>query len=134
MEHNGENAANYASEEFDQLFESMSNMPNSPERQEVINRMVEILRYDAPWVFGFYPKQFVLYHEWYSNAKPNLMANNTLKYRRVSPEDRELKRRAWNQPVLWPLGMLVLLLLVAVVPAVIAYRRHESRNVSAVKH
>ena len=134
VEHNGENAANYASEEFDQLFERMSNMPNSPERQEVINHMVEILRYDAPWVFGFYPKQFVLYHDWYSNAKPNLMANNTLKYRRVNPEVRELKRRAWNQPVLWPLGMLVLLLVVAVVPAVIAYRRHESRNVSAVKH
>jgi len=134
VEHNGENAANYASEEFDQLFERMSNMPNSPERQEVINRMVEILRYDAPWVFGFYPKQFVLYHDWYSNAKPNLMANNTLKYRRVSPDVRELKRHAWNQPVLWPLGMLVLLLVVAVVPAVIAYRRHEARNLSTVKH
>jgi len=134
VEHNGENAANYLSEEFDQLFERMSNMPNSPERQEVINRMVEILRYDAPWVFGFYPKQFVLYHDWYSNAKPNLMANNTLKYRRVSPDVRELKRHAWNQPVLWPLGMLVLLLVVAVVPAVIAYRRHEARNLSTVKH
>ncbi len=134
VEHNGENAANYVSEEFDQLFERMSNMPNSPERQEVINRMVEILRHDAPWVFGFYPKQFVLYHDWYSNAKPNLMANNTLKYRRVSPDMRELKRRAWNQPVLWPLGMLVLLLVVAIVPAVIAYRRHEARNLSTVKH
>ena len=134
VEHNGENAANYVSEEFDQLFERMSNMPNSPERQEVINRMVEILRYDAPWVFGFYPKQFVLYHDWYSNAKPNLMANNTLKYRRVSPDMRELKRHAWNQPVLWPLGMLVLLLVVAIVPAVIAYRRHEARNLSTVKH
>jgi len=134
VEHNGENAANYVSEEFDQLFERMSNMPNSPERQEVINRMVEILRYDAPWVFGYYPKQFVLYHDWYANAKPNLMANNTLKYRRVSPDVRELKRHAWNQPVLWPLGMLVLLLVVAVVPAVIAYRRHEARNLSTVKH
>jgi len=134
VEHNGENAANYVSEEFDQLFERMSNMPNSPERQEVINRMVEILRYDAPWVFGFYPKQFVLYHDWYSNAKPNLMANNTLKYRRVSPDMRELKRHAWNQPVLWPLGMLVLVLIVAIVPAAIAYRRHEARNLSTVKH
>ena len=134
VEHNGENAANYVSEEFDQLFERMSNMPNSPERQEVINRMVEILRYDAPWVFGFYPKQFVLYHDWYSNAKPNLMANNTLKYRRVSPDMRELKRHAWNQPVLWPLGMLVLVLVVAIVPAAIAYRRHEARNLSTVKH
>jgi peptide/nickel transport system substrate-binding protein len=134
VEHNGENAANYVNEEFDQLFERMTNMPNSPERQEVINRMVEIVRHDAPWVFGFNPKQFVLYHEWYSNAKPNLMANNTLKYRRVDPELRESKRRDWNQPVLWPLGLLLAMLVVAVVPAVMAYRRHETRNVATVKH
>jgi ABC-type transport system substrate-binding protein len=134
VEHNGENAANYVNQEFDQLFERMSNMPNSPERQEVINRMVEILRHDAPWVFGFNPKQFVLYHDWYSNAKPNLMANNTLKYRRVNPGKRELQRHAWNQPVLWPLGLLLALLVVAIVPAVMAYRRHETRNVATVKH
>jgi oligopeptide transport system substrate-binding protein len=50
--------------------------------------MVEILRRDAPWAFGFHPKTFVLYHDWYHNVNPNLMANNTLKYMRVEPARR----------------------------------------------
>jgi oligopeptide transport system substrate-binding protein len=112
----------------------MTNMDDGPARQAVIDRMLEILRHDAPWVFGFHPKQFVLYHQWYHNAKPNLMANNTLKYRRIAPALREQKRYAWNQPVLWPLGLLFLLLLVMVVPAVIGYRRHEAQRVPVVQH
>jgi ABC-type transport system substrate-binding protein len=126
---NGENAANYRNAEFDRLFDRMKNMPNGAERQKVIDRMVEILRHDAPWVFGFHPKQFVLYHAWYHNAKPNLMANNGLKYRRIDPQLRERLRWEWNRPVLWPLALVGVLLLLAVLPAVIAYRRHENQRV-----
>ncbi len=133
VEHDGENAANYANPEYDQLFEKMTNMDNGPERQAVIDRMTEILRHDAPWVFGFHPKEFVLYHQWYHNAKPNLMANNTLKYRRIDPVLREQKRYAWNQPVLWPIGMLLLMLVLIVVPAVIGYRRHEAERIRVVQ-
>ncbi len=133
VEHNGENAANYRNAEFDRLFERMKNMENDPQRQEVIDRMVEILRRDAPWVFGFHPKQFVLYHDWYHNAKTNLMANNGLKYRRIDPQLREQKRQAWNQPVVWPLGVLALLLVLAMLPAVIAYRRHENQRVQVTQ-
>ncbi len=133
VEHDGENAANYVNPEYDRLFEKMTNMDNGPERQAVIDRMVEILRHDAPWVFGFHPKEFVLYHQWYHNAKPNLMANNTLKYRRVDPALREQKRHAWNQPVLWPLGLLVLVLVLMVVPALIGYRRHEAERIRVAR-
>lgn len=133
VEHDGENAANYVNPEYDRLFEKMTNMDNGPERQVVIDRMVEILRHDAPWVFGFHPKEFVLYHQWYHNAKSNLMANNTLKYRRIDPLLREQQRHAWNQPVLWPIGLLLLALVVVVVPAVIGYRRHEAERVHVVQ-
>lgn len=134
VEHNGENAANYVNLEYDRLFEKMTNMDNGPQRQAVIGRMLDILRHDAPWVFGFHPKQFVLYHGWYYNAKPNLMANNTLKYRRIAPDLREQRRYEWNQPVLWPLGLLLALLVAMVVPALVAYRRHEAQRVPAVQH
>jgi len=133
VEHNGENAANYVNPEYDRLFEKMTNMDNGPQRQALIDRMVEILRHDAPWVFGFHPKQFALYHQWYHNAKTNLMANNTLKYRRIDPDLRQQLRRAWNPPVLWPLGLLLLLLVLLVIPAVIAYRRHEAQRLLAVQ-
>ncbi len=123
--HGGENAANYNNPEFDALFVQMKNMENSPERQQIIDRMVEVLRRDAPWVWGFNPKAFSLYHDWYRNVKPNLMANNTLKYKRLDPERRRLQRLAWNPPIVWPLLLLAILLVVSVIPAVVLYRRRE---------
>ncbi len=123
--HGGENAANYANPEFDALFMKMKNMENGPERQQIIDRMVEILRRDAPWVWGFFPKSFSLFHSWYHNVKPNLMANNTLKYKRLDPLLREQLRTAWNPPIVGPLLLLLLLLVVSTIPAVLLYRRRE---------
>ena len=75
----GENAANYENPEYDRLFEQMRTMPNTPERQAVIDRMLVVLRQDAPWVWGFHPKDYTLAHAWVFNRKPNKMANNSLK-------------------------------------------------------
>ena len=121
----GENAANYQNSEFDALFDRMKNMDDAPERQAVIDRMTEILRHDAPWSFGFYPKSFSLHHQWVFNAKPNLMANNTLKYRRLDPAVRERLRRVWNPPVLWPIGAVLLVLALGALPAIVIARGRE---------
>jgi len=125
IEGEGENASNYRNPEFDALFDRMKNMDNGPQRQVIIDRMLEILRHDAPWAFGFHPMGFSLMHAWYHNVKPNLMANNTLKYKRLDTQLRERKRTAWNRPVLWPMGLVLLLLLLSTVPAYIGYRRRE---------
>jgi ABC-type transport system substrate-binding protein len=125
VEFKGENAANYRNPEFDLLFDRMKNLPNGPERRRIIDQMVEILRRDAPWVWGFFPKAFGLHHEWYLNSKPHLMANNTLKYRRIDPERRVSRQAEWNRPTLWPLGLLLVLLLSVLIPALIGFRRRE---------
>ena len=108
----GENASNYSNPEFDRLFEQMKNMDNSPARQAIIDQMLEILRRDAPWLWGYHPKNYVLQHGWLHNVKSNIMANNKLKYWRVDTTQRDQLRREWNQPVRWPLwlGAAVLLL------------------------
>ncbi len=125
VENNGENASNYKNEEFDRLFNQMKSMSNGPERQKIIDQMVEILREDAPWLWGFHPVAFSLFHDWYHNAKPNLMANNTLKYKRISPELRKKSRLNWNKPVILPIVILVLILIVSIIPAWISYKRRE---------
>ncbi len=113
----GENASNYQSAAFDAEFEAMRLLPNGPERQAVIDRMVAQLREDAPWVWGMHPMSYGLYHAWFQNTKPNLMANNTLKYFRLDPALRAQKRAQWNppqlQPLLWGLAVLLVLLLPA---------------------
>ncbi|KAF0191238.1 MAG: extracellular solute-binding protein [Gammaproteobacteria bacterium] len=131
VRHNGENAANYASAEFDRLFERMKNMENGPERQRVIDDMMAIARRDAPWIWGFHPKQFGLYHTWYYNTKPNLMANNALKFTRIDPVQRAEKRTEWNKPVVWPVILVVALLVVGTLPAIRVYRRRQQAAATA---
>jgi len=123
--HDGENAANYDNPEFNRLFERMKNMDDTPERQAIIDRMVDIARRDAPWDWGVHPKDFLLLHSWVYNAKPNNMANNRLKYLRIDPVRRAELRAAWNRPVLWPIAVIVGLLVGVTVPAVVAYRKRE---------
>jgi ABC-type transport system substrate-binding protein len=121
----GANSANYANPEFDALFEQMKSLPNGPERQRLIDRMVDIVRHDAPWIFGFHPKDYTLRQSWLFNVKPNTLAHNTVKYVRLDPQRREALRREWNRPVLWPLLSLLALLVLSGVPAFVSYRRRE---------
>lgn len=122
----GENAVNYDNTEYNQLFEQMKNMENGSERQLIIDRMVEILRYDAPWLWGYHPKDYGLYHSWYQNVKPNRISNNNIKYFKIDANLREAKRREWNEPVFWPIALIPIILMISFVPAVGAFRRHES--------
>jgi ABC-type oligopeptide transport system substrate-binding subunit len=122
----GENASNYANPEFDALFERMRNMPNGPERQRIIDRMNGIFRHDAPWIGGFHPKNFALFHGWLGNAKVNEISDNKLKYLKVDPARRAALRREWNRPVLWPVILVLLVLVVSIVPAVVSYRKREN--------
>ncbi len=101
----GENASNYSNPEYDRLFEQMKNMRDSPQRQEILDHMLEILRRDSPWIWGFHPKDFALRHSWLYNSKPNKMANNNLKYLRIDAAQRDELRKQWNQPVWWPLWL-----------------------------
>ena len=121
----GENSANYSNPGYDRLFERMQAMENGPERQALIDRMYEILRHDAPWVWGYHPKTYGLNHAWLANQKPNQMARNKMKYYRVGVALREQRRAQWNAPVLWPAALGALLLVISALPAVASYRRRE---------
>jgi ABC-type transport system substrate-binding protein len=121
----GENASNYQSDAFDALFVRMKDMPNGDERLAVIQEMVAVARRDAPWSWGFHPKNFELHHGWLHNVKPNLMANNTLKYRRIDPTQRATLRADWNPPVVWPVILLMAGAAVLLVSGFAVYRRRE---------
>ena len=51
--------------------------------------MLSIIQEDCPWIWGFHPKSFSLSHGWVQNVESNLMANNTLKYKKISIKERE---------------------------------------------
>jgi hypothetical protein len=100
-------------------------MDNTPERLYLIRAMNRILHQDAPWDFGLHPKSYTLAHRWLKNRKPSDVGNNILKYQRIDAVDRANARREWNRPVLWPLVLGLAAILLAIVPALVGYRRRE---------
>ncbi len=122
----GENASNYANPVYDALFEQIKSMPNTPQRQAIIAQMIALTQHDMPWLFAFYPRNFSLNHAWLKNVKPNDLARNDLKYKKIDTGLRHHSRQAWNRPVLWPLLGFVLCLLIVIATAFLAWRRRDA--------
>lgn len=123
----GENATNYNNPAFDTLFESMKIMPDTPEKEAIIQKMVGIVQNDAPWLAGFHSVQLGLRQAWVSPVKPNTMSRNTLKYIAISPTLRAQKRKQWNVADPWPLLVGLGIFIVLCVPAVIFYWRKQHK-------
>lgn len=121
----GENASNYSNPDYDRLFERVKSMPNSPERASLIVQMTDLVQQDVPWLFAFYPKQFGLIHEWLGNVSPDTLIRNNIKYQKINTGQRKQSRQAWNQPVWWPVPLLVLLVGLFMWPAWASYKRRE---------
>jgi ABC-type transport system substrate-binding protein len=122
---NGNNTANYQNPEFDKLFEEMRYLDDVPRKQEVIDKMVAIVQQDAPWAFGYNPYAGSVQHSWVSNVKPAPLANDRLMYFKVDPKLRAAKIAEWNQPIWWPVAVIVLLIVAAVTPAFRSWKRRE---------
>lgn len=106
-EHEGENAANYANPEYDRLYKRMQTLDDGPQKQAVIDRMVDILREDAPWAWGYFPYAASAFQPWVHNGKPSILIRDMAMYYRIDPELRARKWAEWNRPVYWPLSLLL---------------------------
>jgi len=126
----GINSSNYQNPKFDTLFNEMKTMKNTPERKKIIEEMLNILREDTPWIWGIHPKSLALFHEWYKNVLPHAMGKNTLKYKRIDTALRVEKQQAWNQPVIVPLVILLILIFLA---SLLLRRTYKNRQKSIVK-
>ncbi len=126
VKYGGENAANYNNLEFDRLFELMKNRDNDAQRQKLIDQMLEIVRHDAPWVWGMHQEQFDLTQDWLANYQANSMYLSTLKYVAINVNERNKLRREWNQAIIWPLGLLCGFVCLLIMPLVIIYYKKEN--------
>jgi oligopeptide transport system substrate-binding protein len=123
VKHGGENAANFNNPEYDRLFDLMKNRPNDDERQQIINKMVNIARHDSPWVFGINTQSLSLSQQWVAPFKPNTISQSTLKYMAIDVPLRNQLRTKWNSPLIWPIALFVVALGLLLLPFLFAYFR-----------
>lgn len=121
----GSNAANFDDPEYNELFLRMRNMHNGAERFAIIERMLEILRVERPWIELFVPEEYVLSQGWLRNHKSFGMSLPMFRYLDVETVMRTDKREAWNQPVEWPAWLLAVALVAIVTPGIVTFFRER---------
>jgi oligopeptide transport system substrate-binding protein len=123
---NGPNTAGFCNAEFDNLYRAMKVRPNDEERAALIGRMLAILERERPWIELYHEETYGLSHAWLLNSKPMGISVQTAKYKDVDPIMRARLQAEWNQPVRWPLYLVLIGIVVAVVPAVRTYYRERT--------
>jgi len=86
----GPNHANYSNPEFDQLYEQVRVMPESPARTALYEQMAALIVEDCPWLFLYQPMSYGLVHAWLRNYKPHDFPYGTSKYRRLEGLSRSV--------------------------------------------
>ena len=115
----GENTANYENPEFDRLYRKLQSLEDGPEKAEVMAKMNDIAREDAPWAWGYWSYSGLAFQHWVHNGKPGVVVRDRARYLRIDADERTRKIAEWNRPVWWPL----LALAVGVLAIFIATRR-----------
>jgi len=124
----GENTSNYASAEYDRLYVQMKTLPDGPQKQQLIDDMVRVVRNDAPWTMGFFPYASAAAQQWVHNYKPAILIRDHGRYLRLDVQQRLASHAAWNRPVWWPLGLMLAVALALVWIARNHFRKRERTN------
>lgn len=124
----GENVANYQNPEFDKLFTQLKMMDDGPAKQEIVDKMNDILRRDSPLSFGFYPYASAAVQKWVTNSKPAILVRDHGRYLKLNSAERAASLAEWNRPVWWPLTLLVAVIAAGVLIARNSLRRRERMN------
>jgi ABC-type transport system substrate-binding protein len=121
----GENTSNYQNPAYDRLFNQLKLLDEGPQKQAVIDEMIQILRADVPATFGFFPYSSVAVHGWVSNVKPAILLRDFGRFIRLDVPRRTAALADWNKPVWWPLALIAAVLLAVVLVARRALQRRD---------
>jgi ABC-type transport system substrate-binding protein len=124
----GENDANYSNPEYDRLFEQLKMLDDGPQKQAVIDKMIQIVQVDAPESFGFFPYSSAAVQHWVYNSKPSIMILDRGRYLRLDVAERTRALVDWNRPVWWPLVAGVLCVCGLLLIAMRSFQRRERTN------
>lgn len=128
----GENAANYNNKAFNVYYQQYKKLLPGPEREALVEKMIHLAQADAPWVWGVFPKSFLLTQSWQGPLKISTIGSNTLKYQSIDSAKRQALQIKWNQPVIWPAFLLLSVLFLFLLPIVISYWKKEHHPIKRI--
>lgn len=121
VKYNGENDSNYCNKEYDNLFIKMQNEIDQNKKINIINKMIDILKHDSPWILGFYNEQYILSHGWNKPFKVLVIGNNSLKYQDVDYKTRIVKQTSWNKANYNIIFIFLIIFILLILPVYIGY-------------
>ncbi len=125
----GVNSANYKNPKYDALFEKMRLQQDTPERAATISKMLKIIQHDSPWGTAYHTYDFVLGHDWVGNDKIHGISKVALKYRNIDVVKRNEMQAKWNQPNVWPMIIVLMVVVLLIIPGVMNYKRRQKRTI-----
>ncbi len=138
------NAMRFENERYDYLFKLMETMATgesamvevidsktgavakvSRTRGEIIKEMQRIIQENCPFIPTLHSVNFIIYHSWLKNVKPHPQAEAEYEYYRVDRKLRDVKRKEWNEPIVWPVFVMLLGGVVFLVPAILTIKKER---------
>jgi ABC-type transport system substrate-binding protein len=94
----GMNNSSFKNAEYDKLYEKMRDMPDSKERQKIIDQMTAIAAEEQVWIPNWVAKIFNVRQAWLKNYKYSDFGYNVYKYYGVDFEEKErLKQELFSR-------------------------------------
>lgn len=130
------NSARFENARYDFLFKKMENLGNNESvswvedgrkvtlsRGEIIKKMINLLADECPWIPMMHSENYMLAHEWITHIKPHPLESSmgVLRYFRIDRTLRDVRRKLWNRPMVWPLVVLLVGGILLVLPGIRAY-------------
>jgi ABC-type transport system substrate-binding protein len=125
----GVDYSRYINPEYDRVFEQMRVLTDTPERYALIQKLIRIAAPDCPLVYREDAATYSLAQPWVHNIKPNPVALDVVKYRRVDGTQRARLQAEWNRPNYWPAVATLLILVAGSIPAGNVVRKRTNRHV-----
>ena len=76
----GENYARFQFKEFDDRYNKIRAMPDSPARAQLITQMEDIVKYYAPWIAPWNDIQYILEQPWFVGFKKHPISHDMWEY------------------------------------------------------
>jgi ABC-type oligopeptide transport system substrate-binding subunit len=123
--YHGSNYTNFQNKVYDDLFEQLQHTFYQEEKDKIIHRMLNILKYQCVSVWGTFGLTLYLTQKWVDPVKYAPFTLGLMQYVNIYPKMRELARDKLNQIELLPFVVLLMIVLFIFIPFLLQWWRFQ---------